>query len=155
MEDKLIQPFINATLNVIGTMASVPLEAGEVYIKNDPKTWGQVTGIVGMAGEEVSGNMVASFDTGSICEIVSSMLGEDHTEINDDITDAVGELTNMISSNARSELSKLNIELDMAIPMVVVGEGLQISQLGENQVTVIPFKTPKGEFVVAVGLSSK
>jgi chemotaxis protein CheX len=51
MDVKLISPFINATLNVLETMAFIKPEAGKPYLKKDNFAQGDVSGIVGFTGE--------------------------------------------------------------------------------------------------------
>ncbi|RZB35766.1 MAG: hypothetical protein SRB2_02816 [Desulfobacteraceae bacterium Eth-SRB2] len=44
---RIINPFINATLNVLETMAFVKSEAGKPYLKKDNVARGDVSGING------------------------------------------------------------------------------------------------------------
>ena len=100
MDAKLINPFINATLNVLETMAFIKPEAGKPYFKKDDVALGDVSGVIGFTGES-KGTVSVTFNKLCILKIVSSMFGEEMKEINNDIADAVGEITNMISGQAR------------------------------------------------------
>lgn len=155
MKAELVNPFLEATKNVIGTMASTEATPGKPHLKEGIKTWGEVTGIIGLAGENVMGNMILSFDKASILDIVSKMLMEEFTEINDDIVDATGELTNMISGGAKPALSEQGYKLDMATPVVIVGKDVEMTQLTKAPIIVIPFSTPVGQFVVEACLTSR
>ena len=103
MDVQLINPFINATLKVLETMAFVKAKAGKPFLKKDNTAKGDVSGIIGFTGE-TNGTVSVSFDESCILKIVSSMFGEEITEINSEITDAVGEITNMISGQARQKI---------------------------------------------------
>ena len=81
-------------------MAMVDPKPGKPYVKKDNQARGDVSGIIGMTGS-ARGSLALSFSTKCILKIVSNMLGENHTEINGDVRDAVGEITNMISGVAR------------------------------------------------------
>ena len=153
MEAKLINPFINSTLAVLKTMAQIEAIPGKPSIKKGNFTWGEVTGIIGMAGDSVTGNLIVSFDSPSILHIVEKLLFEKHTVINADVIDAVGEITNMISGGTKSELSELGYSFNMATPMIVTGKNIGITQLSKDPVITIPFKTPEGEFVLEANLS--
>lgn len=155
MNAEFINPFINATTNVLKTMASTTPEAGKPYLKKDSKTWGVVTGIIGMAGNEISGNMVISFDQASILEIVNKMLMENYTELSDEVVDAVGEITNMITGGAKKELSETGCLFEMATPVMLKGQGTEIKQLTAVPVVVIPFSTSAGKFVIEANLSRR
>jgi len=102
MDVKMINPFINATLNVLETMAFVKSEAEKPYLKKNHVAQGDVSGVVGFTGD-TNGTLAVTFDELCILKIVSNMFGEEMTEVNDEIADAVGELTNMISDPLPSQ----------------------------------------------------
>ena len=147
-----INPFLNATKYVIETMASTQVRAGKPAVKQGNLSWGIVTGIIGLASDKLKGNMVLSFEEKAILGIVSKMLGEEFTQINSEIADAVGELTNMISGNAKKELAEQGYAFDMAIPVMITGKGLEITQFSKGPVITIPFETDAGKFVVEANL---
>ena len=77
MKVDYIKPFLEAAKTVIETMAFTPVTAGKPALKQDNLTWGVVSGVIGLASAKLKGNMVLSFDEGSILGIVSKMLGEE------------------------------------------------------------------------------
>lgn len=149
MDVKLINPFINATLHVLETMASTKPEAGKPYLKKDEVARGDVTGIIGLTGE-VNGTISVSFTENSILFIVSRMFGEEMKELNEEIKDAVGEITNMISGQARKELEELGRSLKAAIPTVIMGKNHSISHISSSPIIAIPFGTDNGDFTIEV-----
>jgi chemotaxis protein CheX len=151
MDVKLINPFIDATLNVLETMASVKAEAGKPYLKNDRMARGDLTGVIGLIGE-TSGTISVSFTEKSILAVVSNMFGEEMKEMNDDIKDAVGEIANMISGQARQKLEELGRSMKAAIPTVIVGKNHTISHMTRHPVVAIPFGTDNGNFTIEVCL---
>ena len=153
MNADYINPFLNATKNVIETMAFTPLEAGKPFLKENNLSWGVVNGIIGLASDKLKGAMVISFDEGSILGIVSEMLGEPFTEINHDVTDAVGEITNMISGGAKAELAQLGFQMRMATPVMLVGQGVEMSQLTKSPVISMPLNVEVGKFVIEANLN--
>lgn len=155
MQAELINPFIKATINVLGIMGQTVAEPGKPTVKNDCLSWGTVTGIIGMAGDDVTGNMMISFDEPSILSIVSLMLMEEFKEINKDVVDAVGEITNMICGGTKSILSEQGMVINMASPLVVVGKNVELTQLTKTPVVLIPFTTPAGQFVVEAHLAKR
>ena len=81
------------------------------------------------------------------------MLGEEIKEINGDIKDAVGEITNMVSGAARKLLEAEGFSITAAIPTVVSGKGHSIVHVMGGPSIVIPFNTDHGPFVVDVCLT--
>ncbi|UCD30885.1 MAG: chemotaxis protein CheX, partial [Desulfobacterales bacterium] len=61
MDVNIINPFINATLNILETMAFVKSEAGKPYLKKDSVVQGDVSDIVGITGE-TNGTVAVTFD---------------------------------------------------------------------------------------------
>jgi len=78
------------------------------------------------------------------------MVGELYTEINQDVFDAVGEITNMISGVARTYMEKEGMAVYAAIPSVVYGKQHTINHILSSPSIVIPFSIDQGSFVVDV-----
>ena len=152
MKVEYINPFLNATKNVIETMANTPVTAEKPALKKGNMSWGVVTGIIGMASDKLKGHMVISFDAPCILGIVSGMLAEEFTEVNQDVVDAVGEITNMICGGAKKELSEMGYLFDLAIPLMIQGKDIEITQFTKGPVVTIPFTTARGKFVVEANL---
>jgi len=149
MDVRFINPFLTGTMNVLRTMASVEPRPGKPYLKKDSLATGDVSGIIGLTGS-VTGSMALSFSEKSILKIVSNMLGEELTEVNGDITDAVGEITNMVSGASRKELEAVGLTISAAIPTVISGKGHSIKHVLGGPSLIIPFETDHGPFVVDV-----
>ncbi|MCK6571269.1 chemotaxis protein CheX [Myxococcota bacterium] len=148
MRADFINPFITSTVRVIATMASIQPQPGRPRIKPDLRTYADVTGIIGLLGEGVEGTMAISFAEACILRVVSNMLGEEITDLNNEIEDAVGELTNMISGAARAELETKGYSFRMAIPSVITRRGHSIAVITRFPIVQIPFETDYGPFYV-------
>src|SRR4030042_685579 len=96
---RLINPFIEATLHVLETISSTKAAPGKPFLKKDHIARGDVSAVIGLTGE-ASGTISVSFTDACIMAIVSRMFGEQIKELNRDIQDAVGEISNMICGNA-------------------------------------------------------
>ena len=151
MDVKLVNPFIDATLYVLETIASTRVRPGKPYLKKDQVARGDVTGVIGLTGE-AQGTISVSFSEKSILAIVSSMFGEEMKELNEEIQDAVGEISNMISGQARQKLEELGKSLKAAIPTVIMGKGHSITHITSQPIIAIPFDTDNGEFTIEVCL---
>lgn len=152
MDVRFINPFLTGTINVLRTMASVDPKPGKPYLKKNSLATGDVSGIIGLTGS-VAGSMALSFSQEAILKIVSNMLGEEITEVNGDITDAVGEITNMVSGASRKELEAVGLTITAAIPTVIAGKGHSIKHVLGGPSLIIPFETENGPFVVDVCIS--
>jgi len=149
MDVRFINAFLDGTISVLKTMAFIEPRPGKIYLKKDALAKGDVSGIIGFTGM-VTGSMALSFSENAILKIVSNMLGEEIKEINGDIKDAVGEITNMISGVARKKLESLGLNVLAAIPTVVSGKNHSISHVLGGPSIIIPFETDDGSFVVDI-----
>ena len=156
MKAEYLNPFISSTKNVLETMAQTKVTAKKPKLKDTDATFGDVTGIIGLASDQVEGSMTISFKKACILQIVGRMLMEDpQSEINEDIVDAVGELTNMICGGAKAEFGKLGLNFSLATPTMVTGQGVKIHQQSDEPIIVIPFQTDAGDFVLEANMSDK
>ena len=155
MKAEFINPFLQATKNVLETMCQTPVQPKKPMLKENKNTFGDVTGLIGMASETVTGCMILSFSENCIINVVANMLMEEpKTGIDDDIVDAVGELTNMICGGAKATLAKLDHKFDLATPTMITGKGIEISTLSDSPTIVIPFETEYGGFVIEANLQA-
>jgi chemotaxis protein CheX len=76
------------------------------------------------------------------------------TELNHEVADAVGELVNMISGQARRELEVLGRLFHAAIPTVISGQGHCVTHYTDGPKIAIPFTTEGGSFIIEVCLES-
>lgn len=150
MKVEFINPFLTSMLNVLETMANLKATPGTPQRKADNMAQGDVTGIIGMASQEVKGSLAITFTSAAICDIAKRMLGDDITEINTTITDLVGEITNMVTGGAKRLLEEQGYDFDMAIPAVVAGKNHFISHKSSGPKIMIPFSTPAGKFFVEI-----
>jgi len=151
MNVQFINPFLEGTMEVLKTMAMVEPTVGKPYLKKGNQAKGDVSGIIGMTGS-ARGSLALSFSEKSILMIVSNMLGEKFMEINDEVRDAVGEITNMISGVARKKMEAQGYNISAAIPTVVSGKDHAILHVLGGPSIIIPFQVANGAFYVDVCL---
>ena len=156
MKAELINPFLNAAKNVLETMAQIKVTPQKPHLKKGTSSYGEVTGIIGMSADDIAGVMILSFSEKCILQVVAKMLMEDpKAKIDDEVVDAVGELTNMICGGAKAQLSKLEHKFDLATPSMAVGKDVEITCYSKAPTIVIPFETEEGPFVVEANLSPR
>lgn len=85
------------------------------------------------------GSLALSFSEQCIIMIVNNMLSESFTEVNDEIKDAVGELTNMISGDARKRLEAAGFKITPASPTVVSEKGHEIKHVISGPSIIVPY----------------
>ena len=152
MDVRFVNAFLEGTITVLKTMAFIEPRPGKPYLKQDNMAVGDISGIIGLTGS-ARGSLALSFSERCILRVVSNMLGEEITNLNPEIQDAVGEITNMISGAARKNLEAKGFNITAAIPTVVFGKGHSIIHVMGGPSIIIPFETDNGPFVVDVCIS--
>ena len=149
MNIDLSAAFTASTAKVLTTMALLECKPGEPTLHKDGNEFADVTGLIGLAGGTTKGVFAISFPRTVIFDITLRMLGEEVFEIDDTVTDLVGELTNMITGGAKVILGEGNYSFDMALPLVISGYAHQITNKSRGAM-VVPFYTSVGEFFIEV-----
>jgi len=152
MNVEQVNALLESIVNVIKTMTFLEPVAGEPQVKTDGNIHGDVAGIISLTGS-VAGLLVVSFTEECILKIVSNRLAEEMASINDDVRDAVGEITNMISGDTRKRLQKEGLTITAAIPKVVSGKDHVINHTLRHLSIMIPFYTENGPFDVYLCLN--
>jgi chemotaxis protein CheX len=147
MDVELAKPFIKAAVSVISTMAFITPRAGKPFVKKNSVAQGDVTGLVGLTGEK-NGSVSLSFSKACAVAIVKNMLGDDISDIMNDVKDAVGEITNMVSGQARAGLAEKGLVFQGSTPSVIMGDGHTISHMARTPIMAIPFETDHGGFTI-------
>lgn len=150
MNVNFINPFLQSLLNVISTMASMDLTPGKPQIKSDNLAKGDVSGLIGLVGPQTKGSLSITFEQKLVLQIMQNMLGENPGKINEEVTDLVGEITNMVTGGAKNLLGQKGYEFEMATPMVVSGKGHTISHKANGTKIIMPFTSPHGTAYIEI-----
>ncbi|RLC24108.1 MAG: chemotaxis protein CheX [Deltaproteobacteria bacterium] len=155
MDAALVNPFIEGTLHILDTTAFVKVKPETPFLKKDRKALGDISGLLEISGD-LSGSAAISFSEKSILGIVSAMFGEDMIEINDEITDAVGEISNMVAGHVTTKIAEMDKKVKVKFQEVKIGRGSLIEHIeGAKHVLALPFSTTKGKMVIEVSYDQK
>jgi chemotaxis protein CheX len=143
-----MNPFIAAARAVFSTMLQSDLERGELSLSDEFKPQHDISAVIGLSGE-ASGTVIVSLDRAVAENATKILLCQDHAD-EQDVIDAVGELTNMIAGRAKSKLEEFSMSL--SLPTVIVGRDHSIRFAKEVRPICIPFTSKWGPLSVEVGL---
>ncbi|HID22454.1 MAG TPA: chemotaxis protein CheX [Planctomycetaceae bacterium] len=110
-----------------------------------------VTAVVGLSGE-TTGSVVLSVSRPVAFRIVETLLGYTTQELNADVADAVGELTNMVAGAAKAKLDRF--ELSLGLPNVVVGRNHTIFFPTSVRPICVLFDCDWGPVAIEAGLAT-
>ncbi len=150
MRADYINPFIASLQNAFSTMLHCDVRRGAISLKDSSSPTYEISGIVGLSGKAV-GTVVVSFSEAVAIKAASVMLLHDTTEVNADVVDAAGELTNMVAGGAKAKLEEY--ELSVSLPNVVTGRGHEVRFPSDVTPICVQFETDWGPMALEVGLT--
>lgn len=151
MNIQFINAFIQAIENVYETMLHMKVQVGQPTLKKGAEPRYDVSGIIGISGDVV-GVIVLSFPVKVAEQIASTFTGGEVTVDHEDFSDAIGEVVNMVSGNAKAKMP--NTQSSISCPTVIVGEKHQVMHLRQYPAIELPCTCPAGEFVLEVSLKN-
>lgn len=147
-----INPFIDATIKAFQTMAGMEVIRKKVYLKDSPNVNGDVSGIMGLSGQ-ATGNVAISLSAKLACTLFGKMVGcEPPPEPDRDVCDAVGEMINMISGQAKAALATSNYKFSISLPQIVMGRDHEVVSQDDVPNIAILHETEGMEFTVQVAI---
>jgi chemotaxis protein CheX len=151
MELEYINPFVRSTAAVFSHMLSIDVTRETPFLRETCAPLFDVTGIIGLSGR-ATGTVAVSLSRETALAVTEILLRERPCEVNAQVVDAIGEVTNMIAGAAKSELESLKIML--SLPTVIIGRACCIGFPSQTRPICIPFDSPLGRFVVEVGIET-
>ncbi|MFO7753711.1 MAG: chemotaxis protein CheX [Desulfobacteraceae bacterium] len=148
-----INPFINSAINVLNTMAGIKAVPGKPGVRRSSFGKGDIHGFIGLNGHGINGFFIISFTRTCINEILSNIADAPADESLPNMSDAVGELTNMISGGAKATLSQKGFFFDVAVPSTGTSRPDIPEGMKGEPVIIVPFQTGKGNFYIEACIS--
>jgi chemotaxis protein CheX len=123
----------NSVDELFTTMLNQKVLAGAPRTKRaiDVQTDG-VVALVGLTGEW-SGTAVLNCSAACACWMSTHFLMADFDDVNDDVLDAIGEITNMVIGNFKNKIAERIGPLAMSIPAIVYGREMRTSSKGGSK----------------------
>lgn len=145
-----VNPLISAARDVFEMMLGCTPTRKALRLKQSGEASPEVNAVIGVSGA-AAGTVVVGMSGATACEILRRMIGTESDQVNDEVCDAVGEITNMIAGSAKSQLAKHN--LSISLPNVVTGTGMQMHFPTSVAPMVIDFDSEIGVISIEVGFN--
>ena len=151
MKVQYINPFVESTKRVFKEMLYIDITPGKPFLyKPDKEEFNfDVSGIIGIAGESI-GVIAISFSKITALKVVSALVHEEVKIFDENVTDSIGEIVNIISGNAKKGLEQYRLVI--SLPSIIKGFNHQINWVSGVPVVGIPFDSEKGSFYLFVSL---
>ena len=150
MDAHLVNPFVEGTLHILDTTASVKAKPESPFLKVDTAPLADISGLLEITGD-LAGSAAISFTEASILGIVSTMFGEEMTRIDEEIFDAVGEISNMVAGHVTTKIAEQGKKIKVKFVRVCTGPDQPIIHIiPTGPVLALPFRTTMGKVVIEV-----
>jgi len=140
----MLSVLIDSTREVFETMVFQPV-ASETPIDGDverPKA--HVIGTVSFTGERCG--VVAFYSTNETAQsITGAMLGIPAADVNGEMPDAIGEITNMIAGTFRTRMAASGARWAISVPTVTIGSDFYTTYVSDVRRVLCPFTMAAGD----------
>lgn len=152
-QDQIVDAICGATADVFSTMLGVEIAPDAAYTENGtPAPLDGVVALIGLAGSWVGTGMVCcSADFAR--RICTQLLMSEADSVNEEVLDAVGEVTNMIVGNVKTVLEEIVGPLGLSVPTVVFGHNFTTRCPGTSTWVVVPFHSGAEELTIKFHLA--
>jgi chemotaxis protein CheX len=137
--DELVSLVRGATESVFEMMLGESVQAENAYLDTivAPSSNGVVS-FIGLAGSWIGTGSIACSAT-CACRMASRLLMGSYSAVDDEVLDAVAEVTNMILGNVKTALEDRLGPMGLSIPTVIYGRNFSSRSVGKQEWTVVPF----------------
>jgi chemotaxis protein CheX len=144
--------FLDQVIHIFDVMLGLPLVGGRPTVKRERTSGSMVTVCTQLTGD-VSGLVALGLEPSVAFAIVNRLLNERRCQLGPDVTDAVGEVTNIVVGNARARLSQAGYPgLQASLPVVTYGRGQSLTFPEGSIPTQIPFTSGQGSLNLMLAL---
>jgi chemotaxis protein CheX len=152
-QDRVVEAIRSSTHDVFSTMLAMEMTAGAPFMQaSKPGPADGVVALIGLAGAWVgTGSICCSAEFA--CKICGHMLMSEYASVNQDVLDAIGELTNMIVGSFKLEVEDHLGVLGLSIPMVIFGHNFTARSMNSTDWVVVPFECDGGHLEVKICLA--
>ena len=147
MNPGIVKHLVNATTEVFETMVFRELTTGEPIEGDALRPGSNVVGTIGFAGSACG--LVAFYSTlDTARDIAGAMLGMPPTEVNGEVADAIGEITNMVAGSFRTKMAAEGDAWAISVPTVTIGSDFYIKPMTNGRRVLLPFRMGEQEIFV-------
>jgi chemotaxis protein CheX len=150
--EMLLHELCTATQEVFSTMLGLEVVPGEAF--NQKNVVGSADGVmslIGLAGPWTgAGSVICSPECA--CKMACCLLMTEYPAVDNEVLDAVAEVTNMVIGNFKTLIEPRTGPLGLSIPSVVYGRNFTIRNGVNDEWTVMPFYCGEQQFEIRVCL---
>jgi chemotaxis protein CheX len=138
ISEEMVADLIASTREVFETMVFQPLDSQTPIEGSALRARSNVVGTVAFAGERCG--IVAFYSTTETARtIAGAMLSLPAAQVNGEMADAIGEITNMIAGTFRSKMAAQGSRWAISVPTVTIGSDFYTKYVSDVRRVLCPF----------------
>lgn len=150
--EPFLEPFFLAADYVFRDMFQKDIKSSLIQYHEYFTTTRETNINIGISGD-LAGSVIYSYSRELAFNITSILLGMEFNELNDFVTSAVAEISNIISGNTMTYLSEQDCHCQIETPEIFLGLDSRINT--KNCIFTIPIRTAIGNFEINVAIESR
>jgi len=149
LHDRIVDCIRHSAGQVFSTMLGIEINPSEGYLETAPPQANDgVVSFIGMAGAWTGTGSIAC-SASMACRLCGQLLmTEPAAAVDEEVLDAIAELTNMIIGNVKTEMEAELGPLGLSIPTVVFGKNFKAKTAGPSEWSVVAFDWMGEQLVV-------
>ncbi len=152
MDDSALAHAIQESTNkVFKSMFAMEVNSNGFERRSELQTGNEVLSIIGIRGEW-KGSFMLVCDPDSACSLVSTMLGAEIPDLNNEVLDGIGELANILMGNLKDALEEGTKDVAITPPTVIHGDNMIVRARAKQEWLVVPFTTYSSKFEVRMAI---
>jgi len=141
-----VKPFVKSTLHTFKDFVGFELTAGHPHFSGRTLDFERdISAVIGLSGV-VRGAVVISMRKEFALSITDALVGSSHSELDDDVVDAIGEIVNIVAGNIKQYVEG-GEQIVISLPTVVKGKDHKFAWPGKHsRILCISFKYEDDSF---------
>ncbi len=153
MKVEYINPFIESVHDLFSTMLGCQAKRGRVELAKKGAAPQEITALIGLSGQ-ARGAVALLFPEQTALAMVGRLIGMEMEEADETMSDALGELVNIVAGGAKAKFCDQNggTSIDLSLPSVLKGLNYTVNYPTQTEWLDVPFSSDLGPFSLRVTL---
>jgi len=151
MKVEYINPFIEGVYDLFSTMLDCQAKRGSIGLAKQGIGSHEITALIGLSGP-ARGTVALLFPEETAMAMVGRLLGMELTDADETLSDALGEMVNIVAGGAKAKFCDHNngTPIDLSLPNVVKGLNYTVEYPSQTTWLNVPFSSELGSFSLRV-----
>ncbi|MCP4215183.1 MAG: hypothetical protein GY765_11020 [bacterium] len=152
---EFVEPIYNSCVNLFSNFLNLDIREKSITMRNPLVPKFEISAMLGISNQAMEGKMVLNLSRKLALKIYEILVNEKVDEFSEEVKDAVGEILNMITGNAKKEFQHKNIYYHLSTPFIVEGKEQVIKNVGQHPFLSSIYWTSEGFFELCYTLYNR